>query len=487
MTLATQGLASYSSTEISNLADLYRSGSADEIKLISGMVRTAQKAMLEAPHAAASIVTSGAAVKSGTAASTSDVAHQSANAYALATAYGVTGDAKYLTQAKSYVLQWAKVNKASGDSVANEPLLKMFQSYDLIRGKMTLTERATVDKWMSGIADKLIAQHKADVAGHSMMAINNHHSFDLLEVGTIGAVLGRADYIHYVTDASGFLQHIGTNLKSFAGEPAHLGVDYDQRHAIHYVAYNMEALTKLAVLVDHIADLPGNPYGIHYNPFTVEVNGASIEHTLGALLPYAAGEKQSLNEFSGSHDANDALRLANGSLDKIFQPGDALDALESADYFGHSLTVNGHSYNFAQLVGAILKSEGKTVVSAALPTMDFLDNRIESDHYAAPTAPSATQTIKVATDDGVHHLDAGSGTIEFTFYKHTGDTQIDHFGASDMLNISSKIYASAADALSHVTYSGGGAHLALDGASQVTLLGVADHALDAHNFHIFAG
>ncbi|MDE3060789.1 MAG: alginate lyase family protein, partial [Pseudomonadota bacterium] len=382
------------------------------------------------------------------------------------------------------------------DSVANAALLKMFQAYDLVRGSMTTSQQSTVDHWLAGIGNALISGQNAALASGSIEAVNNHHSWQLLEVGTIGTVLNNSAFIHYVTDQSGFLSQIGNNLKSFAGEPAYLGVDYDQRHAYHYVAYNLQALGQLAELVDRIGHLPGNPYGINYNPFTVQVNGASIQNTLDALLPYESGQKTSTTEFQGSKDPNDAARLANGSLSSTYHPSDGLPALAAADYFGHSVTdplMNNQTYNLAQLTDSIMKASGQTPSSTTLPTAQFLQNTIESPYDGTSTGTSGgvsgaskPVTVKVGTSGGTHSYDGSAGNDTYEFYLHTGQTTISHFGGNDVLAIESKIYSSASAALSHVQYAGGNATLALDSGSSITLTGIADHGLTAGEFHIFS-
>ncbi|MDE3061013.1 MAG: endo alpha-1,4 polygalactosaminidase [Pseudomonadota bacterium] len=94
--------------------------------------------------------------------------------------------------------------------------------------------------------------------------------------------------------------------------------------------------------------------------------------------------------------------------------------------------------------------------------------------------------IKIQPGTGNHTLDGSAGNDEFTFYKHTGNTTVDNYTHGDLLNIESKIYSSASAALSHVTYNGSDAHLALDSGSSITLAGVGNGALTTTDFHIFS-
>lgn len=492
MPISTQGLASYTPQEISAISSSYKSPASDTHNVIKNIINSANNAINKSPHPAENIVTSGNGAKTGEPPNTGAISHESSDVYKLALAYGITGEASYFNHAKTYLLDWAETNIPSSDPIANAVLMPMFKAYDLMRDQFSSTDKATVDHWLGGIADALIEGHDNAMQNGSLTAVNNHHSWQLLEVGTIGTALGNSDYIHYVTDS--FLSHIGNNLKSAPGEEPYLGVDYAQRHAYHYVAYNLEALGNLSILMDRISHLPENPYGITYNPFTVEVGGASIQHTLEALLPYASGEKHSLHEFQGSGNSNDATRLDNGSLSSAFNISDTLPALQAADYFGHAANdpFSGHSYNLAQLAADILENEGKTPLSSKFPTENFLANSIGSPYYiSTPTASAgnhtaAMTTIKVTPYDGDHVFNAGSGNDMFTFYKHTGHTTIQDFDGNDMLNISWKIYSSAEQALSHVQYSGGNAIIPLDKGNSITLAGVTDHSLTASDFHIFS-
>ncbi len=490
----TQGLASYTPSEIASLATLYKTGgTSDSSTVLHAMVQDASNALSVAPQPVSTIVTSGTAAKTGQTANTGQVIAQGETAYSLAMGYEITGNTQYLTQVKSFLLSWAQSNTPIGDPIANAGLIPMFKAYDLIHNQFSSSEQATINNWMSNVANAIISNQAQAVSSGSTTATNNHESYALLEVGTIGAVLGNSTFIHYLTD--NFQHHIGVNLQSIAGQPPYLGVDFQERDAYHYVAYNLAALGQAAILMDQLSHVQGNPYGINYNPFTVQVNGASIQNTLDALLPYASGEKQSLNEFQNSTNPNDATRVANGSLSSVFHPSDAIPALEAADYFGHTVNdpLMGHSYNLPQLTAQILQNAGSLTLPATMPDPTFLQNDTISpyDNPALTSGgggtpkPTAPVTIKVPTYSGNHTYDGSAGNDTFVFYKHTGNTTINHFTGGDVLNIESKIYSSATQALSHVQYSGGNAVIPLDTGNSITLLGIPNHGLVASEFHIF--
>jgi hypothetical protein len=512
MPVNTQGLISHTTNEINALKSIYAAGgSAGTFVVASDILRDANIALSHAVQPSQHVVTSGG---SGQGASTSFVSHQSGDAWAAAMAYQMTGSASYLSKAKSFVLGWAQTNIPDSSPIANDAFMDMFKAYDLIRGNFTSAERTTVDHWLSGIADALIAGQAAAAASGSVTAGNNYRSHALLEVGAIGMALGNAEYIHYAAD--NFLTHVGNNLASFVGEPPHLGVDYHQRHAYHYVAYNLEALTELAVMLDRLGHVAGNPYGINYNPFTTQVNGASLELTLKALLPFASGEQQSLHEFEGSTNPNDAIRIAQGTLSSVFHPDDALPSVEAAQYFAHTVTdtSTGHSYNLAQVASGVLQGINHSVLTTDMPTQSFLLNDIDHGLFGNNNAntlngsagddlifsfkgndvirgnagndtiygDSGTDTISGGT--GNDALYGGAGSDKFFFNRNTGHDVVHDFASVDSVYISRQIYTSVSQIMSHVEYTGGNALIHLDGSNTVTLAGVSSETLHAYNFHL---
>lgn len=380
---STQGIASLTDAEVRKLAGFYKEGKAsDKVNILGRIVRHAQKALQKEPEPFSHVVTSGSQIKTGKTSNSSQAHKQSNDVYMLALAYAITGEDAYFEKARHYLLRWAQVHQPEGDSVAAVKFVPMFRAYDLIRGRLAAPDREVIDGWLSKtglavLADQEIARKEGAARG-----VNNHRSHALLILAVIGCTTGQERFIHYVTDKSGFLDHIGKNLATFDTEPPGAGLDYHQRKAYHYVAYNLRALGQLAVLLDRLAHLPGNPYAIHYRPYTVGVSGASLIKTLRILLPYAAGEKTHATEFEGTHNKNDLKRLENGSLHAVFNRKDAVPALESAAYFFAAIKApsSGKRYFPAQLIADILADMGKPPSSPTYPTVGFLINRVRSPY-----------------------------------------------------------------------------------------------------------
>jgi hypothetical protein len=379
---ATQGIASLTLVETHKLAEYY-GGKSEEAKAVNKIVNSAEKALQETPAPLASITTSGGSIKTGEKSNSKAVEKQAKASYTLALAYAITEKEAYFEKVKQYLLGWARVNQPDGDPVATAKLIPMFMAYDLVRDKISPDNMEMIDGWLKATGQAVISSQRQAIAENSPRAVNNHRSHALLILSVIGCVTGEQKFIHYVADKSGFLEHIGNNLASFPGEPEGAGVDYHQRKAYHYVAYNLQALGKLAIILDRLSRLPGNPYGIDYNPFMVEVKGASLLKALYALLPYATWDKINMDEFGGTENKNDLKRLENGSLAKSFKRKDAVAALEAADYFFAAVKdpVSGKSYNLAQLTLDILaEMKSGSLKTPSFPTQQFFINRILSPY-----------------------------------------------------------------------------------------------------------
>ncbi len=385
-----QGTASLTAAEAASLAKALADENSDKAKAVQEIIADADKAMKEVPEPDIKVITSGKTAKTGEKSNSTHTKKETRNAYMLGLAYAMTGRRLYLDQARRYLLAWSAVNEPEGDSIAEMKFVPMFRDYDLVRAKLSSGDRSQIDGWLRGIADAVIADQSQARAKDVARGINNHRSYALLIVGMIGSVLDEPRYIHYVVDKQGFLAHIQDNLHSFKGETAGFGYDYHQRKAVHYVAYNLQALGSLAVLLDRLRHVTGNPYHIDYNPYTVEVGGASLLKTLRGFLPYAAGEKEATHEFEGSLDVNDQKRLRSGALKTTFDRKDVVPVLESADYFFPVLKDErtGHTYDMAAIAAAIIQESKKGLsMPEKFPTPEFLVNKATSPYLTPQRYP----------------------------------------------------------------------------------------------------
>jgi cysteinyl-tRNA synthetase len=91
-----------------------------------------------------------------------------------------------------------------------------------------------------------------------------------------------------------------------------------------------------------------------------------------------------------------------------------------------------------------------------------------------------------AATDGLY---GGAGNDKFVFYKGSGNDWINDFQnpggtTGDIIQISSQIYSTKSQILSHITYQNGHAVIQLDGTNTITVAGVSDNALTSSDFQI---
>lgn len=380
----TLGVASFTPSEIAIMTQMYQNPSQDEnYRVTHRIVDDGERALTEAPQPYVTVITSGEAVTSGQASNSKEVDRQAYNSLALALSFKFTGKRYYLDQLRSYLVGWGQSNHPQGDAIASTKFIPMIRAYDIVRADLSSADQTVIESWLYAMVDSLIASQQEARERELPRGINNHRSHAMLVIATIGCVIRESRYIRYVTEKTGFLDHVATNLRSFPDEPNNLGYDYHQRKAIHYVAYNLQALGQLAILLDRLSHLPGNPYGIHYDPYSVEIDRASIIATLWALMPYATSEKKSNHEFVGSLDSHDPSRMENGNLKISFNPHDALPALEAAYYFFPTLTDDrsGKSYDIAKVGTDLVSTElHRLSMPAGTPTIAFFFSRIQAQY-----------------------------------------------------------------------------------------------------------
>jgi len=206
---------------------------------------------------------------------------------ALAWTWAVTGDARYATQGRSYILAWAKVNRPDGHPINETKFEPMIEAYDLLRPGFSATERDTVDGWLRAKARAL--------QGTTRAQRENWESHRLKIIGLIGATIGDRQLWDYAD--AGFKKHLRENF-----EPNGESYDLKTRDALHYHVYSLQPLLTLAC----VAQRSGDPlYAYHAG------TGASLQQAVEYLQPYASGEKKHL-EFANSQVSFDRKRAAAG-------------------------------------------------------------------------------------------------------------------------------------------------------------------------------
>ncbi len=173
------------------------------------------------------------------------------------------------------------------------------------------------------------------------------------------------------------------------------------------------------------------------------------------------------NDFIKGGDGDDRLEGDNG-LDTI-SGGTGNDAIKGG---GDADEIDGNSGN-----DYIWGDDGNDTVlgSSGFDTLkggsddDYIDGGSDDDYIEGN---SGNDTI--IGDDGNDTLDGGGGADIFYFISNSGVDVIDDFSiGTDKLGISSSIYATAQEALQHVSYDNNVGTLDLGSDDSVTLLGLS--------------
>lgn len=302
--------------EIQNLKALINSD-AEVKKYYNDYLKLADQAVNESPNPIDTIRTEGLLAGNPKKIATASALRDMHKMYALAIAYRVENEKSYLQNLRSYLTAWAKVNKSKGDPIDDTNLDEAIEAYDMVKGNLKPEEKALITAWLSQVAEAEMKTFKpAKATGY-----NNWHSHRLKEVGEIGFAIGNADYQKFAIE--GLKKQVEVNLYADGS-----GVDFKLRDALHYHAYDLEPLIKLAIVLKRAT-------GVDYYSM-VSPSGSSIKKSTEWFAPYVTGEKTH-GEFVNSTVSFDKKRAANGEKDYIagtlFNPKNGIKALGLAAYF----------------------------------------------------------------------------------------------------------------------------------------------------------
>ncbi len=302
--------------EIASLKMLI-SSDAEVKKYYDGLLKLADQAVNENPNPIDTIRSEGLLAgnpkKEATAASLRDMKKM----YALAITYKVENEKSYLQNLRSYLMAWAKINRSKGDPIDDTNLDNAIEAYDMVKGNLKADERSAIALWLSQAADAEIGTFKPG----KTTSVNNWNSHRLKVIGEIGYAIGNADYQKFATD--GLKKQVEVNLYADGS-----GMDFKLRDALHYHAYDLEPLLKLAIVLKRAT-------GADYYSMT-SPTGSSIKKSTEWFLPYVSGEKTH-GEFVNSTVKFDQARAKNGEKDYVagtlFDPKNGVKTLTLAAYF----------------------------------------------------------------------------------------------------------------------------------------------------------
>jgi len=230
---------------------------------------------------------------------------------ALAWTWAVTGDPRYVSQARTFILAWAAVNRPDGDAINETQLEPLIVGYDLLRATFATADRQRVDDWLRAHATVLWQDRRG--------LTDNWFSHRLKIVGLIGWTIGDPALISEAVN--GCHQQINRNL-----HPDGASNDFYKRDALHYHLYDLEPLLTLA----RTAERAGQPLFAYTAP-----NGATLKSAVDFVVPFANGTKTHV-EFVNSKVAFDLKRARNGEGEYAphpWKPHTAIGLFSTAAWF----------------------------------------------------------------------------------------------------------------------------------------------------------
>ena len=160
------------------------------------------------------------------------------NAAILALAYRLGGDSIYQTHSKRILITWANTHQPDGHPIDETRLDGLLWAYDLLHCKLNATENQQVRQWLKTMRDKKRAWQFGSTSER-----NNHRTHQLKMLLMLDKLLGDTDsWQQNIADAK---QHAEINIQD-NGET----IDYQERDALYYHVYNLQAWTEIALLSD---------------------------------------------------------------------------------------------------------------------------------------------------------------------------------------------------------------------------------------------
>jgi len=160
----------------------------------------------------------------------------------LAMAYRLSDQSKYLAGAKRYILAWAQVNKPTGEPIDETRLDGFLWGIDLVRSEFTADEEHQVDAWL----ERWLAAKRSFSFGR-ISDTNNHKTHALKILVMLDKLLNRS--AAYEVDLGDVKKQLDANLL-----PNGESIDYQQRDAMHYHIYDLEAWNEIALVTGCCVD-----------------------------------------------------------------------------------------------------------------------------------------------------------------------------------------------------------------------------------------
>ena len=226
----------------------------------------------------------------------------------LALAYRLTGDKTYLNQATIFMDAWVTDYQFSYHPIDESDFDWLILADDLCREDFSPELQSRVN----GFLRKLVEGYLASIASQKTPDIKNWQSHRIKLI-TMGAyALGDQRLVDKAEAL--FKKQVAANIK-----PDGSVLDFYERDALHYQAYDLEPLLEAA----DAAHAHGKDW-FHWRSDT----GSSLAGGVQWLVPYAEGEKTH-QEFVHTNNSYDTQRLQAGvaEFNRIWDPKDGLKTL----------------------------------------------------------------------------------------------------------------------------------------------------------------
>ena len=260
-------------------------------KVAAQVMRAAHKAVDRPAHLMKAVRTGGLLDGEGGRAQSQQAQEDWRQARLQALAWRLSGEAAYLDNARKLVLAWSGGYQPSFSPVDETELASLLMGVDLIRERLSGSEREQVDAFCRTLADGYLSE-TIKVGGPST-ARNNWHSHRI-KIGTAAAYLS-GDAALVARAKNRFMAHVPRNIGE-GGVP----FDFEQRDALHYTTYSLEPLLTAALMAQQHGDDWYNAAGAR-----------RLQQALAWLAPYSQGKKTH-EEFAKSAVPFDRKRVAAG-------------------------------------------------------------------------------------------------------------------------------------------------------------------------------
>ena len=206
-----------------------------------------------------------------------------------------TGNDRYLKLVDRFLAAWVNTYRPSFDPIDETHFDALILAYDMTASALPVKTRNATAAFVATLANGYVA--RIDSAPHPLTGTyrNNWESHRVKLIAMAAFTLDDRKLIDAAQRL--FIEQIGNNIA-----PDGSTVDFAERDALHYVAYDLEPLVAAA--------LAARRHNRNWLALKAS-NGASLALALNWLVPYALGQKTH-DEFVHSSVPFDAKRRAAG-------------------------------------------------------------------------------------------------------------------------------------------------------------------------------